>query len=728
MKRTSIGLFFAVLAPFAACQSVTGAPDDDAGAPDTSVSDTGTPDTSRPDAGDAGADSAADAQADGATDGGGDGALDAAPDATPDASLPVRAPMCGVLDGAAPADGTFYDTTPVSVRDRGATTLLSAVFARNAWVLWDARTGQRLARGLGRSVNDNDTRAMLRGNVLLVPQGGTYETRDASTGVVIHSFAAPGVPFRAYLPSDGSYVALITDTTITLTTPQGTVLRAVPVASLPLAGILPYGSAAVAVRNDGVWIAPSNGDTTVFVPKSSADAPRAIGPFAGAADSFNKDGSLAIYTDFGVPAMATFRDVTGAARGAGLALGTFQSWGNYAWIVTGTTVTLYSVAGANAAVVGTYTKLGDAEVSSSGYLAVGEGVVSLRGAAPVLTTVAAYPPGATGPLAVDPTSQAWAMNAGAGGAVFGNALGFATFGEIAGCTELKSIAATTSGKLFVAFADHVEQLDTVTGRFDSRREIATNSLILASETGDIVVTDEPAAYDLVAFTKTATFTAGAVPLAVSPDGTRVALLLTATGEIEERNPRGGALLATRISASTTRRARALYSPDGTRLAVVRSVAEPALAGAPVNVVTDLYVTTGAGTAQVTHFPTYWETDALLATELLPSGMRNPPGWNAFEGTCSWSGSGGATCSVGAALGVRGGPDFSTYQRRSNGMLLQQLPARVREIGGVGAPWSVPDVPSSNLETRRATFAGKTFFWGDREGTFTVPAGIRRHAF
>lgn len=721
MKRTSIGLFFAALAPFAACQDVTGTPDDDAGAPDTSVpdtsgpdtsvADTGMPDTSRPDAADARADTA----------------VDAAIDASPDASLPVRAPYCGLLDSAAPADGTFYDTTPVGVTDRNATTLLSSVFARNAWTLWDARTGQRIARGPGRSVNDNDTRAMLRGNVLLVPQGATYETRDASTGAVIRSFAAPGVPFRAYLPNDGSYVALVTDATITLTTPQGAVLRTVPVASLPVADILPYGSASVAVRDDGVWIAPSNGATTVFVPKSAADAPRAIGPFPGGADSFNADGSLAIYSDFGVPAMVTFRDLTGAAKGAGLVWGTFQSWGNYAWIVTGTTVTLYSVAGANATVVGTYTKLGNAEVSSSGYLAVGEGIVNLRGPAPVLTPVAAYPAGATGALAVDAASGAWAMNAGAGGAVFGNALSFATFGEIAGCTELRSIAATTSGKLFVAFADHIEQLDTVAGRFDSRREIATKSRIFASETGGIVVTDEPAAYDLAAFTKTATFAAGAVPLAVSPDGTRVALLLTATGEIEERNPRGGALLATRTSASTARRARAIYSPDGTRLAVVRTVTEPFSAGAPVAVLTDLYVTTG-GTAQVTHFPTYWENDGLLATELLPSGAANPPRWNAFEGTCAWSGSGGATCSVGAALGVRGTPDFSTYQRRSNGMLLQESPSRVREIGGVGAPWSVPDVPSAILESRKATFVGKTFFWVDREGTVAVPSGVRRHAF
>ena len=712
MKRTSIGLFFAALAPFAACQDVPGTPDDDAGARDTSVPDTSVPDTSIPDAADAGADRAADAPI----------------DAAPDASLPVRAPMCGLLDSAALADGTFYDTTPVLVRDRSATTLLTSVFARNAWTLWDARTGQRLARGSGRSGNDNDTRAMLRGNVLLVPQGATYETRDASTGAVIRSFAAPGVPFRAYLSPDGSYVALVTDAAITLTTPQGTVLRTVPAASLPLAGVLAYGSASVAVRDDGVWIAPSNSDTTVFVPKAVADAPRAIGPFPGAADSFNTDGSLAIYSDFGVPAMATFRDVSGVAKGAGLAWGTFQAWGNYAWVVAGNTVTLYSVAGANATVVGTYTKLGDAEVSSSGYLAMGEGVVSLRGPAPVLTPVAAYPPGATGPLAVDAASGAWAMNAGAGGAVLGNALSFTTFGEIVGCTELRSLAATTSGKLFVAFADHIEQLDTVAGRFDSRREIATKSRIFASETGGIVVTDEPAAYDLATFTKTATFAADAVPLAVSADGTRVALLMSATGQIEERNPRGGALLATRTSASTTRRARAIYSPDGTRLAIVRSVAEPISAGAPVGVVTDLYVTTGAGTAQATHFPTYWENDALLATELLPSGSSNPPRWDAFEGTCAWSGAGAATCTVGASLGVRGTAEFSTYQRRSNGMLFQQLPARVREIGAVGAPWNVPDVPSANLESRRATFVGKTFFWADREGTVTVPSGVRRHAF
>ena len=132
--------------------------------------------------------------------------------------------------------------------------------------------------------------------------------------------------------------------------------------------------------------------------------------------------------------------------------------------------------------------------------------------------------------------------------------------------------------------------------------------------------------------------------------------------------------------------------------------------------------------RATHFPTYWENDALLATEVLPSGSPNPPTWNAFEGTCAWSGAGAATCTVGASLGVRGTAEFSTYQRRSNGMLFQQLPARVREIGVAGTPWNVPDVPSANLETRRATFVGKTFFWVDREGTVTVPSGVRRHAF
>lgn len=718
MKSVYAGLVLVALVPFAACQDVPVAPDDDAGLPDdASVTDTSTPDTSAPDT------SVADAS---------DASVDSSPDvigdASPDASLPVRSAMCGVLDPTAPMDGTFYDTTPIVVRDRSATTLLTAVGARDAWSLWDARTGQKLARGLGRLVNDNDTRATLRRDVLLVPSGASFETRDARSGALIHAFAAPGAPFRAHLSPDGSYVAVVTDAAITFATPQGATLRTVLVSSLPVSGVLPYGSASVAARDDGLWIAPSNGDTTVFVPKAAADAPRAIGPFSGGVDSFNGDGSLVIFSDFAAPAMATFRDVAGVARGAGLVLGTFESWGNYAWIVSGPTVTIYSLSGANATIVATYTKLGDSvERSSSGYLVVKEGVVSLRGPSPVLTPVAAYPSGATAPLAVDAVSGAWAMNAGAGGAVLGNALSFGTFGEIAGCKELRSVAATTSGKLLVAFEDHVEQFDAVAGRFDGRREIVTKSRIFASETGGVVVTDEPAAYDLATFTKTATFAADAVPLAVSHDGTRVALLLPASGQIEERNPRTGALLATHVSASTTRRARAIYSPDGTRLAVVRSVTEPTSAGAPVVVATDLFTTAGA-TTQVTHYPTYWESDALLATELLPSGAPNPPRWNAFEGTCAWSGVGAATCTTGASLGVRNGPSFSTYLRRSNGMLFQELPARVREIGGASAPWAVPDAPSSTVESRHATFVGKTFFWFDREGTALVPAGVRRHTF
>lgn len=717
MKRSSVVGFLVVLAPFAACQGVTGAPDDDAGAPDTSVADTSVADTSVADT------NVSDTSLVDASDAG-----DGSNDASPDASLPVRSPMCGSLEPSAPVDGTIYDATPVVVRDRSATSLLTVAFARDAWTLWDARSGQKLARGLGRSVNDNDTRATLRGDTLLVPQGAAYETRDARTGGLLKAFPAPGVPFRAYLSPDGTFVAHVTDTAITLMTSQGALIRTVAVASLPLDNVLPYGSASVVVRADGVWIAPSNRDTTVFVPKLAADAPRAIGPFPGGADSFTPDGSLVIYSDFGAPATVTFRDLSGAGRGAGLTFGTFQSWGNYAWVVTGTTVTLYSLAGVNAAVVGTYTKLDDSvEVSATGYLAVKEGVVSLRGASPVLTPVAAYPTGAIGPIAVDPVSSAWAMNASMGGAVLGNALSFATVGEIAGCTELRSIAATTNGKLLLGFDDHLEQLDVAAGRFDGRREIRTKSRVFVSETGGVVVTDEPAAYDLATFTKTATFAADAVPLAVSHDGARVALLLPASGQIEERNPRTGALLATHVSASTTRRARAIYSPDGTRLAVVRSVAEPTSAGAPVVVATDLYAI-GGGTTQVTHYPTYWENDGLLATELLPSGAPNPPRWNAVEGTCAWSGAGSATCTTGASLGVRTGPSFSTYLRRENGMLFQELPARVREIGGAGAPWSVPDAPSSTLESRLATFSGKAFFWGDREGTSAIAAGVRRHAF
>jgi len=716
MNRTYTTFFFLALAPglaLGACGDTPAQPQTDGGA-DASAPDGSTLEASTSEAGTEDANVSTDSAAD--TNEGGD------------AGFPVRAPMCGLLNAAAPADGTFYDTTSTVVRDRTATRLLTAASPSDAWVLWDARTGQAVARGIGHPETTNDTRATLRGDVLLTSRGDRYETRDARTGVVLTSFATPGVPFRAYLSPDASYVALVTDAAITFATPQGAVLRTVAAASLPLEGVLPYGSAAIAVRDDGVWIAPSSRDTTVFVPKAAAAAPRAIGPFPGGADAFNGDGSLVIYTDFGAPAMASFRDATGAQRGTGLAWGAFQSWGNYAWIVAGNVVTLYSIAGASAAVVGTYTKLDDAtEASASGYLAVREGIVSLRGASPVLTAVVAYPAGATGPVAVDAASGAWAMNASMGGAVLGDALTFTTFGEIAGCTEVRSIAAAGNGKLLVAFADHVEQLDTASGRFDARRDVATKSRIFVSEVGGAVVTDEPAAYDLVTFTKTATFTAGAVPLSLTHDGTRVALLLPA-GQVEERNPRTGALLATHPSVSTALRARAVYSPDATKLAVVRSVGEPVSAGAPVTVITDLYSTVGAGTAETTHYPMYWESPTLLATELLPSGSPNPPRWNAFEGTCSWSGAGTATSTPGASLGVRAGPSFSTYQRQSNGLLFQELPARVGDLGSALPAWSVPDAPSSTLESRRATFSGRTFFWVDRNGSPTAPAGVRRHVF
>jgi hypothetical protein len=671
-----------------------------------------------------------DATVDAAGDATGD-ARDAGPeDATADAddaSFPPVVGACGAIHPAAAADGLFYEALALYGPERRGDSLLTQTGAAGSWVLWSTRTRTRIAEGAGAAVSFGDMRPQLRGDVFLVPAGTGFETRDAQTGAVLHAFAAPAANYKAALGFDGSYVGVVTDAGISLYTPGGALIRSVASADLPLPDLLPYSSGMSTMRSDGVWF--GQGQYLVLVPKNAATAPSAAGPFDGQLDNFTQDGSHAVWLDTYIPETRSFRDVDGNQRGTGI--GMSVSWGNYAWTTSGTDLTLYSIAGATAVPLGTYPMLGtDYVISSSGYLMLQSGVLSLRGATPVLTPVPSFPAGAGGGFSVDPASGAWAIE-GASGMMYGNALSFAAYGTL-GCARLQAVAGTQSGTLVLGFADHVERIDAVSGTFLDRRDIPTKTRLLVSEQGTMAVSDEPAAYELPTWTKVGTFAAAdGVPLALSPDGTRVALakggIVTLTS-VDERNPRGGALLASRPSTVRGGDARpaAIYSPDGTKLAVAREVIEPGYAGAPILVTTDLYAigTTASGTC--THYPVYWQDNDTLATELLPSGSRNPPTWNAFAGTCVWNGSGAVVQTPGASLGNRGGPDFSKYQRRNNGLLFKETPPSVRDLTVAGAPWAVPD-GTTRLSRDRVGFAGRSFFWIAPTNA-PGPAGVHRHTF
>lgn len=694
-----------LIVPFAACDpSSTTPPETDGGLMDATV----------------------DAPGDATGDARDAGPEDATADAD-DASFPPVVGACGAIHPTAAVDGVFYEALALYNPGRRGDSLLTQTGATGSWVLWSTRTRTRIAEGAGGVVPFGDTRPQLRGDVILVPAGTGFETRDAQTGTVLHAFAAPAANYKAALAFDGSYVGVVSDASISLYTPAGALIRSVASVDLPLPDLLPYSSGTTTMRNDGVWF--GQGQYLVLVPKNAATAPSAAGPFEGQFENFTEDGSHAVWLDTYIPETRSFRDVDGNQRGAGI--GMSVSWGNYAWTTSGTNLTLYSIVGATAIPLGTYPMLGtDYVISSSGYLMLREGVLSLRGATPVLTAVPTFPAGAGGGFSVDPSSGAWATGA-ASGMLYGNALSFAAYGTV-GCAPLQAVAGSQTGTLVLGFADHVERIDAVSGTFLDRRDIPTKARLLVSEQGTMVVSDEPAAYELPAWTKVGTFAAAdGVPLAISPDGARVALAkgdtVTLTS-VDERNPRGGALLASRPSTVRAGDARpaAIYSPDGTKLAVAREVIEPGFAGAPIAVTTNLYAIGTTATGTCTHYPAYWQDNDTLATELLPSGSRNPPTWNAFAGTCVWNGTGAVVQAQGASLGNRGGPDFSKYQRRGNGLLFKEAPPTVRDLAAASAPWAVPD-DATRLSRDRVTFAGRSFFWIATART-PGPAGVRRHAF
>ncbi len=78
------------------------------------------------------------------------------------------------------------------------------------------------------------------------------------------------------------------------------------------------------------------------------------------------------------------------------------------------------------------------------------------------------------------------------------------------------------------------------------------------------------------------------------------------------------------------------------------------------------------------------------------------------------------------LGTRNGPDFLKYQRRANGLVFQETPPTVTELGAATPPWTVPNV-TPTLNRDRTTFAGRSFYWL-ASSTATTPAGVRRHTF
>jgi hypothetical protein len=362
--------------------------------------------------------------------------------------------------------------------------------------------------------------------------------------------------------------------------------------------------------------------------------------------------------------------------------------------------------------------------SRSHYVQVAQGLVSLRGVQPALIPVATSPLARPTSLAVDEATGGWAMSDDEGRVAFGNASSYTTFGKL-GCGRLRGMAAAENGKLVLAFSDHVEVLDATAGTFMSRREIPTTSRIVVNELGTVIATEEPAAYDLATWTRLGSWTqAQGLPVAISRDGSRVAVSTTTT--IDERNPRGGALLATHPAntfALTTPSRLAIYSPDGLKLAVVRTISGTTTPGNPITVETTLHTATESATFAA--FPTYFRTNDVLEGQNLvrPPGPMPPTAWARTSESTTWTGTGAAVPGPTVVLpGTTTQRTYPTYLRKANGYLLTGRTV-TKVDGSLVPPWMAP----SNVERGLGDFSGSTFFW-----LSTEPGGVfervRRHAF
>jgi len=721
LRAVSLTALASLFVLFPACSGTTpgGDPPDatsDTSTPDTSLPDTSTPDTSTPDT------STPDTSTPDAAD-----ASDAADAADADLPIPVRTGACGLIDATAAQDKTFYDALWLGNAERRGDRLVTGIGASGRWVLWDLTTGNRMTEGPTTDYGGYmaGTAPLLRGNVLFTPDGTGYQARDIRTGTLLHTFPDPMVPHRALLALDGSYVAIVTDVAIELYTPSGALIRQLLAGALQTPGALPFTDGMYVARANELWMGFMGPLENRFeiIPKSGAT--RVIGPLPGGLTSFSDDGTLALWHNYSGPTpVYSVRDIDGRERGVGFGGNVV---GNYAVGTDGDTVTIDSLAGPTAVRVATYPVLVSGALpvaSSSGYVLVGPGLVSLRGATPTLVPIAASPLPNPVSLTVDPATLGWAMSDAEGRVAFGNASSYTAFGKL-GCGRMRGLAATENDRLVLAFADHIEVVDTASGAFLSRRDIPTSSRIVVNELGTIVVTEEPAAYDLSTWARVGQWTqAEGRAVAISRDGSRVAINTATT--TDERNPRGGTLLATHAAntfALTTPSRFAGYGPDGQKLAVVRSVTGTTTPGDPIIVTTDLYA--GTETTTFSAFPTYFRTNDILEGQNLkrPAGPGLPLNWAITSESITWTGTGAGVPGPSTVIGSTTQRSFPTYLRKGTGYLL--FGSTVSKVDGSMTPWT-PPAPLS-VERGLGDFTTSKFFWVSSE-----PGGlferVRRHSF
>lgn len=683
------------------------------------------------DGGGGGGDAGVDATVDASEGGGGDGALDAPPgDGGADASdasdggrtLPTVA--CGVVDGAAADDAVFYDVASGVPIDRRGDRMLRRSTAYG-WALHDVTTGARVAQG------DSPTAGIpaleWRGNVILVGRddGATFETRSSATGALLHTFAVDRITQGVQLSSDGAYVLVVSDAELAIHAPTGASIRSIPASSLKTPGALPRSTGLLAPGPSAILYVDDATRTTVEsvpIDGSATTLTTLPAPYYG----LRSDRAGVVMYDPGT-GTTSFTDASGATRGAGIP-GHADAWGNYAWSAAAGTVKVWSISGPTAAMVGTYpltgaTETWDVIVSQSGYLFLSGGLLSLRGPTPALSAFAA-PPSAGGKplvLAVDPANGDWAIGDDDGRTLFGFGGAYDAY-ALLGCGSVVGVSGSTTGRLAVTFADRVEVIDAVTGGsvMPPLRVTSSGRALLAAN-GSVLVTSEPAAYSVPAGVRIGTWTGA--PLDLSGDGTKVAAR-GVTG-VDVRATTGGALLATRPVARGP--ATAIFSPNGSKLAVLRDVNEMPGAGSPVVFTTDVYSATSSVAWPMPlpnegYAPTYWITDDLLSGQAIPSGATNPPRWDIKEGTLAWTGAGPATSTPGSVLyTVVQFWALGKFVRSGDGYLYDQHARTVTKVDGSMTPWT--SAPAGSVVTSRA-FAGPAFFWG--EGI--SGAGVRRHRF
>lgn len=637
---------------------------------------------------------------------------------------------CGLLDASAADDGLFYDVGHVraaSVSRHGARLLSSS---SDRWMLWDLATATLLARGAVPAANVFVRPSHAEG-VVLVPVSTTVdETRSSTTGAVLHTFTTPAPYHLGGLARDGLYVARVTDDALELALPDGTPLRTIATTSLKTPDARPFTYGQLSYLPGEIRYFDWRHDGQLEVIPVDGSATRIVSGLPLGWAGFTGDGSLTRHWDPNAKT-TTFADANGVVKGAGIS-GYASAWGAYAWASANGTLKLYSIATATPALLGTYpathtSAVEDDVASDSGWLLVGNGVVSLRGGAPVFTSVPTLPLAGVVPssLSVDALTSDWAIGDVDGRVAYGGAATFAPYGRVS-CGRLRSLAAGPN-VLAMAFGDRIELVHPVTGAFVASPVVPQRpvSSILVSDDGSVLVTDEPAAYVVATGTKIATWTPDdGAPLDVSADGSRVALVKPGA-TVDIRATQGGALVTSYTTSlgfgSYAPFAR--FAPSGTRILVVRDVMGPGGAGQPVFVTTDVHdgpvIATWSG-----YFPGYWADDTTIYGESLPSGSSNPATWDVRAGTFTWNGVGPGVSTPGDALGTRATPTFTSFVRRPGAMLYDRSTGVVRDLAGANPPWNVPRSVEDGDTTQapvRADFAGSRFFW-------SVVAGVRRHAF